>query len=777
MANGPSRIAKYLLLSALVGFLLATGASSLLVAQERKADPVAYVGHGAMFDSGGHQILPTAAFIASAQAWYRAKLLEDIDPRKRQEFAALEREMKAGLDLKGQAALVVEQRLIDWLAGNSPRYRDDDRFGSKLSAIRYQLTWNLPVATQTAAGGKAKRPGLWEGGLFKLDPAIQRKLDLPKFGGGGVFLVTTNKGQAYIDECVAAQVPIPPTINQMDPNGTAGWKIQGTIPIGQQFIVQSAAQVRSYETPQGVCIALPRYDSNTAGTGNVGLDGVICLSKITSKVCIWDNQKNGSTFSFPANTQIPIGKPDLAIDPSGRYQAGGAELTSPAGGVCTDCHGGENPYIVHPDALLKPGFTFSDLEAALPMMPPNRYIPIVRAAWPQNDSSFAGAMVPDPQCKTCHVKGGAGRFPHLSNQYLGYCGTILRGAVQGLVVPPDQVNAPATMPQTNPGADAIDPVVNTFRNFCNNPPDANTQDLGDPHLTTVNKVSYDFQPAGEFTALRNSDDMFELQTRQTPVVTTFVPNPDPYDQLQGCVSINTAAALRVGKRRITYQPSPKGGERMEIRIDGNLVSLPAGGISLGGGSNIANAAAGGGIDVHSADGTHVLITPVHWTSQGYWYLNVDVLKTPAMEGILGYVPSGHWLPFGGDGTAFGPMPATIGARWTVLNHKYADTWRVTAATSLFDYAPGTSPATFASTAWPPKPGTACSAPPGVPSIPSPGRPPIQPLGKEVAARVCRPLTKDPVLYKACLFDAMVMGDTGVGDGYARTLAARAATAP
>jgi pimeloyl-ACP methyl ester carboxylesterase len=32
----------------------------------------------------------------------------------------------------------------------------------------------------------------------------------------------------------------------------------------------------------------------------VALDGVICLSQVTSKVCIWDNQMAGSTFSFPA---------------------------------------------------------------------------------------------------------------------------------------------------------------------------------------------------------------------------------------------------------------------------------------------------------------------------------------------------------------------------------------------------------------------------------------------------------------------------------------------
>ncbi len=764
-----ARYVKFMILGAATGLALVGGIANLSTAQEPTKDPIAYVGHGALFDASGNQIRPTAAFIARAQRWYRAKLLEGLDPRKRQEFVAYERELKSGLKLDGQAGLVVEQRAIDWLAANSAKASGDERLGSKLSAIRYQLTWNLPSEAGPSAQNK-KLPGIWDGGPFQVDPQIQRKLDLPKSGAGGrtVFLATTNTGQSYIDECVANQVPIPPTINQMDPAGTAGWKSQGWIPQGQQYIVQSPAEVRTFESPQGMCIALPRYNASKT---TVALDGVICLSKVTSKVCIWDNQKGGSTFSFPASTKIPIGKPDLAIDPMGRYQGGGAELTSPGGGVCTDCHAGENPYIVHPDAVLAPGVTFGDLGSTLPMFAPNRYIPLVLASWPQNDASFAGALTP-PSCKGCHSKGGAGRFPFLSNLLPGYCGTILKGAVAGLTSPP----APPTMPQGSPGSMASDPVVNAFRNFCNNAPDASAADLGDPHLTTVNGINYDFQSAGEFTSLRNLDDGFELQTRQTPVVTSFVPGTNPYTGLQSCVSLNTAAALRVGSRRISYQPG-RGDQRMEIRVDGKLVTLPASGISLGAGSRIANAAAGGGIDVRSADGTHVVITPNFWSSQGYWYLNVDVLKTRALEGTMGYIMPGNWLPVGPTGATFGTKPAALLARWTVLNQNFANAWRVTSTNSLFDYAAGTSPATYADSAWPAKPGLGCSASPAVPSIPAPGRPPIRPIDRQKAAEICRPTSKDKALFEACLFDTMVMGDPGVGEAYKRTLAARAAAAP
>src|SRR6185295_8178678 len=105
-----------------------------------------------------------------------------------------------------------------------------------------------------------------------------------------------------------------------------------------------------------------------------------------------------------------------------------------------------------------------------------------------------------------------------------------------------------------------------------------------PHLTTTNGINYDFQAGGEFTALRNSATLFELQTRQTPVTTTFVPGANAYTGLATCVSLNTAAALRLGKNRVTYQPPPGRGvirEGVQLRIDGKLVNLPVNGVYLG----------------------------------------------------------------------------------------------------------------------------------------------------------------------------------------------------
>ncbi|HSG40018.1 MAG TPA: hypothetical protein VLE27_10305, partial [Thermoanaerobaculia bacterium] len=558
------------------------------VIQAQKEEPIAYIGHGAFFSRNGRQIVPTAEFVAKAQGWYRAHLLAGLNPRQRAAFSAFEQRLGKGLNLGGQAGLIVRQRGLDWLTANSPRTTATGRIQAKLNALAYRLNWRLPVR-EDLKELQSLEP-------FNLSPRIAARLKLPEFNPGGMKTATTNSGAAYIAECAAAGVPIPPSIGDLSPGN---WTSLGFIPTSEQFIVGTPAEVRVYEDANGMCIALPRY--NNAQT-TVQLDGVICLSNTTSKVCFWDNQMSGAGFSFPAGAQIPIGVPNLAVDPLGRYQAGGAEIEFGSGGVCTDCHAGENPYIIHPDSNLGGGVFMGDLDdppLSLPTFGPNRYDPLVGASWPQNALSHAQPLVPGA-CVGCHVQGSAGRFPHLSSDLPGYCGTILAQALTD------------TMPLGSPGSQSGTAAILAFQAYCGTPPSAGPSNRGDPHLTTTNGVNYDFQAAGEFTSLRNSATGFELQTRQTPVLTTFTPGPNAYTGLASCVSLNTAAALRVGKTRISYQPIPgKPGSReeMELRIDGQLVTLPASGLNLGGGNRIASAAAGGGIDVRVADGTRVIITP------------------------------------------------------------------------------------------------------------------------------------------------------------------------
>jgi hypothetical protein len=228
--------------------------------------------------------------------------------------------------------------------------------------------------------------------------------------------------------------------------------------------------------------------------------------------------------------------------------------------------------------------------------------------------------------------------------------------------------------------------------------------------------------------------------------------------------LNTAVAVRVGKHRLTYQPRGKlvGREGLLLRLDGALISLPASGLNLGNGNLITRADSSGGLDINLSDGTHLIITPNFWSSEGYWYLDVEILNTPAREGTMGHIPVANWLPLAPNGSSFGSAPASLSDRHVLLNQKFADAWRVTKTTSLFDYEPGTSTADFTNRDWPPKPGEICKLP---------GTPPVEGMKVEVARRLCR-LIKDKAVFENCVFDLTATGDPGIPKAYLRSLKLR-----
>jgi hypothetical protein len=275
-------------------------------------------------------------------------------------------------------------------------------------------------------------------------------------------------------------------------------------------------------------------------------------------------------------------------------------------------------------------------------------------------------------------------------------------------------------------------------------------DHGDPHITTAGGVRYDFQGAGEFVSLRGGDGS-EIQTRQTAVSTAGAPGADPYDGLATCVSLNTAVAARVGKRRVTFQPNVSGvpdPSGMQLRVDGALVALPSAGLDLGSGGSVSPSS-GSGIQLQFPDGTVLVVTPLWWASQARWYLNLDVFHPAGLEGIMGAIPRGSWLPALPDGSSMGPMPAALHQRYVDLYQRFGEAWRVTAKTSLFDYAAGTSTATFADTRWPPE-SPPCASPDGKP---------VKPGSLALAEEACRPVL-DKGARANCLFDVAITGEPG-----------------
>jgi hypothetical protein len=280
---------------------------------------------------------------------------------------------------------------------------------------------------------------------------------------------------------------------------------------------------------------------------------------------------------------------------------------------------------------------------------------------------------------------------------------------------------------------------------------------GDPHMTTVGGVRYDFQGAGEFVMLRDRNGL-EIQTRQTPVETTFGPVPDPYTGLSLCPSINTAVAARVGTHRISFEPEPHGEptpDGLQLRIDGVLTSLGGGSIDLGPDARVASFAPDG-IEVTFPDGTTLIATPHHWVSEDKWYLFVRAFHSIAREGLLGDLGAGSWLPALPDGSSLGPRPADLHQRYLDINTTFANAWRVSDATSLFDYAPGTSTATYTIPSWPPE------QPPCI--LPNSNDPPVDALDPATAQKACSSIV-DQKRRANCIYDVQATGDTGFAKAY------------
>lgn len=287
---------------------------------------------------------------------------------------------------------------------------------------------------------------------------------------------------------------------------------------------------------------------------------------------------------------------------------------------------------------------------------------------------------------------------------------------------------------------------------------------GDPHIETIDDVHYDFQGAGEYVLLRGQN--FEVQARQTAVETNAPLGPNDHTGLTSCVSLNSAAAVKVGPHRITYQPNLNGEpdpDGLQLRVDGELVQLGTQPIPLASGGRIVQTSAEGGIQIEAPGGTVVIITPRWWEHYQVWFLNIDASHVRATRGIMGAIAPGNWLPALPDGSFMGPRPKSLQQRYKDLYGKFGDAWRVTDASTLFDYAPGTSTATFTIASWPNgESPQSCELPPNPPGI-TPA-PPLALLPLEVAEQHCSKVVSDAARHN-CVQDVMVTGEPGFALSY------------
>jgi hypothetical protein len=326
---------------------------------------------------------------------------------------------------------------------------------------------------------------------------------------------------------------------------------------------------------------------------------------------------------------------------------------------------------------------------------------------------------------------------------------------------PDEGCPYGVMPCGGPPLSQAD--ILTIRRWIVGPPAAaNTR--GDPHVKTLDGINYDFQAAGEFVLLRGQG--VEVQARQTPVATEGPLGPNPHTGLTSCVSVNSAVAVGVGGSRITYEPDLSGKPNpagLQLRVDGKSAEVGPGGLNLPFGGRIVRTSAPGGIQIEAPGGGAVVITPVWWAHYQLWYLNVDTSHIRAAAGVMGAVGPGNWLPALPDGTRMGHIPEGLAQRYRDLYGKFGQAWRVSDASSLFDYAPGTSTDTFNFESWP-----RGESPQSCPVPPQPGGPPTQTpmatLPLQVAQQQCSGIVADDARAN-CIQDVRVTGEPGFAKAY------------
>ncbi|NUR29416.1 MAG: VWD domain-containing protein, partial [Catenulispora sp.] len=204
---------------------------------------------------------------------------------------------------------------------------------------------------------------------------------------------------------------------------------------------------------------------------------------------------------------------------------------------------------------------------------------------------------------------------------------------------------------------------------------------GDPHLTTFDGRRYDFQAVGEFELVKA--DGVEVQARQSAF-------PDSRR-----LSVNSALALRVGADRLLFDLGD--GDGLRIRLNGADTVVTAEPLRLPGGGTVAWDDDGLQYVVDWPNGTVAAIEVI-----GDWGMRIAVYPPAALrdrtQGLLG--------DFDGDPDTElvykdgGILPEHPSRH--ELYGTFADGWRLTDATSLLPYPPGTKTSTFTDRFFPEK---------------------------------------------------------------------------
>ena len=388
-----------------------------------------------------------------------------------------------------------------------------------------ELTPDPGAAHQDAVITHAERIARWvrelnppgEGSLFLTNAVLQKiyEEEILKLDGDLLTvsqeLATTQSGFRYIEQCLTQGVPLPETM-QFSIGAPVYDPADGKPPLetwinwgmfGQEFVFPDRdAQLWSMEFNDGVCLALPRW------TGVVSfLTGIICLGYQTGKVCYFDNVDLRDGESRPLSSAIS-----------------GAALAGHYGGECSDCHAGNNPFVVHPEYAPFKNLLDSQVSLASPIWPD----PIVPASWVENPGPMRSlGPVPNGQrsCDTCHNTASNSNLPELSSLLDDYCPAIITTAVQG------GNGASATMPMST-STGAYDAHLARIQALCNSTPGGSTPTSNvpddDPNVVSPPTVRPPLYACSRSVSVRGARIGSEvtLYVETNPVASQVVVDPD-----------------------------------------------------------------------------------------------------------------------------------------------------------------------------------------------------------------------------------------------------------
>jgi von Willebrand factor type D domain/Peptidase of plants and bacteria len=291
--------------------------------------------------------------------------------------------------------------------------------------------------------------------------------------------------------------------------------------------------------------------------------------------------------------------------------------------------------------------------------------------------------------------------------------------------------------------------------FCDqkepDPPDGPAETNGDPHLTSLDGLHFDFQAAGEFWLVRSRSGDLRIQARQ-----------EPYEKSTR-VTVNTQLAMGIGGARVTVGPGAAASDPPVVRVGGAPVALgPGARLPVGAGS-VTRAAQGGSVEITWPDGSRVEVRAV-----GRWGVAARIALASArrrtVSGLLGDF----------DGSPSDDLADRKGRRigyrveatddWGFLRRFHVadefepkffdalyddvgDAWRISRSESLLDYGPGESTKTFTNRKLPSRP-----VDPGDVS------------GRADAERSCRARgVTEPGPLADCIVDLAATGNTAFAD--------------